>query len=93
MRAIWNDQVIAESDATIVVEGNYYFPRESILSTFYRDSDKTSTCFWKGLARYKHIEVNGEINQDAAWYYPDPKPKAENIKGYFAFWKGVVVKE
>ena len=91
MQAIWNNQVIAESDETIVVEGNHYFPPQSIKSEFYIDSDKTSSCFWKGTAEYKHIVVNGETNSDACWHYPSPKTKAENIKGYFAFWRGVKI--
>ena len=91
MQAIWNNQVIAESDETIVVEGNHYFPPQSIKSEFYIDSDKTSSCFWKGTAEYKHIVVNGETNSDACWHYPSPKTKAENIKGYFAFWRGVEI--
>ena len=91
MQALWNKQVIAESDETIVVEGNHYFPPQSIKSEFYIDSDKTSSCFWKGTAEYKHIVVNGETNSDACWHYPSPKAKAENIKGYFAFWRGVEI--
>jgi len=91
MQAIWNDQVIAESDNTIVVENNHYFPPDSIKSEFFQPSDKQSSCFWKGTASYYHLSVNGETNQDAAWYYPEPKAKAENIKGYVAFWRGVEV--
>jgi len=92
MRAIWNNQVIAESDETIVVENNHYFPPDSIKSEFFQSSDKHSSCFWKGTASYYHLSVKGETNQDAAWYYPEPKTKAENIKGYVAFWRGVEVK-
>ncbi len=90
-KAIWNDTVLAESDEVIIVEGNSYFPPDSIHSEYFSDSDTHSSCFWKGTASYYTIDVNGEINQDAAWYYPEPKPKAENIKNYVAFWKGVEV--
>ncbi len=88
-RAEWNGAVLAESDDCEVVEGNIYFPRESLHQQYFRDSSTTSRCFWKGTASYYDIEVNGEINKDAAWYYPDPKQKANAIKDYVAFWKGV----
>jgi len=91
MRAYWNDVLIAESDDTIVVEGNHYFPVDSLHIEYFQDSNKTSRCFWKGIAKYKHVVVNDEVNQNACWYYPEPKAKASNIKGYFAFWKGVIV--
>ena len=91
MQALWNNQVIADSDKTIVVVGNHYFPPEAINKRYFKDSDKTTSCFWKGTANYKHIVVNGENNPDAAWYYPEPKDKAMNIKGYYAFWRGVVI--
>jgi uncharacterized protein (DUF427 family) len=91
MKAIWNDQVIAESDNTVVVEGNHYFPLESVKQEFLRESDKTSGCFWKGTANYHSIEVNGEVNKDAAWYYSDPLEAAENIRDRVAFWGGVQV--
>ncbi len=91
MQALWNNQVIADSDKTIVVEGNHYFPPEALNKRYFKDSDKTTSCFWKGTANYKHIVVNGENNPDAAWYYPEPKDKAMNIKGYYAFWRGVVI--
>lgn len=91
MQAYWNNQLIAESEETIKVEGNSYFPPESLNLSFFTDSDKTSSCFWKGKASYKNIVVNGEINKDACWYYANPKSKAENIKGYFAFWRGVKI--
>jgi len=91
MKAIWNKTVIAESDKTIVLEGNHYFPLESIKSEYFENSDTQSTCPWKGLANYKNIVVNGEINKDAAWYYPKPKDAAKIITGYFAFWKGVKI--
>ena len=93
MKAIWNDQVIAESEETIVVEGNHYFPPETVDKSYLAPSQKTSTCPWKGEASYYHLEVNGEHNQDAAWYYPEPKEAAKKIAGYVAFWKGVEVKE
>lgn len=91
VKAVWKDVVLAESDNTEVVEGNHYFPPQSIHSEFFTDSDTTSHCPWKGQASYYTIDVNGETNKDAAWYYPEPKQEAENIKGYIAFWKGVVV--
>tara|TARA_R110000782_G_scaffold13730_12_gene40318 strand:+ start:580 stop:864 length:285 start_codon:yes stop_codon:yes gene_type:complete len=92
-KAIWNEVVIAESDVFEKVEGNIYFPSDSINKEYFKQSDKHSICFWKGKASYYDIEVNGETNKDAAWYYPDPKSKAENIKDYVAFWKGVEVEE
>lgn len=92
-KAIWNDVVIAESDSFERVEGNIYFPADSINKEYFKQSDKQTTCFWKGKASYYDIEVNGKTNKDAAWYYPEPKSKAENIKDYVAFWKGVVVTE
>ena len=89
MKAIWNNQVIAESDQTVVIEGNHYFPRESVKKEFLKDSDTHSTCPWKGQASYYSILVDGELNKDAAWYYPDPKSAASVIKDRIAFWKGV----
>ena len=91
MRAIWNDAVLAESDDTIVVEGNHYFPQHSINKEYFQDSDNHSTCPWKGEASYYDIVVEEQTNPAAAWYYPDPKPAASQIKDYFAFWKGVEV--
>ncbi len=91
MKAIWNDQLLAESDATVVVEGNHYFPADSIDAQFFKDSATTSGCPWKGTASYKSIEVDGKTNPDAAWYYPEPKDAAAEIKGRYAFWKGVEV--
>ncbi|HAH37206.1 MAG TPA: hypothetical protein DEQ87_00675 [Algoriphagus sp.] len=91
MKAIWNNQVIAESDQTVVIEGNHYFPRESVKKEFLKDSDTHSTCPWKGQASYYSILVDGELNKDAAWYYPDPKSAASVIKDRIAFWKGVKV--
>ncbi len=90
-KAIWNDAVIAESDKTETVEGNLYFPPDSIKREYFENSELHSTCPWKGIASYYSLKVNGETNRDAAWYYPDPKPEAANIKGYIAFWRGVKV--
>lgn len=92
MQAIWNGQLIAESEETIVVEGNHYFPPSSINRTYLADSDYESTCPWKGQASYYSLEVDGKSNKNAAWYYPAPKEKATQIKDYVAFWKGVDVK-
>lgn len=89
--ATWNGTTIAQSDETIVVEGNHYFPPQSVDMALLEDSDTRSHCPWKGEASYKTIVVNGERNADAVWYYPAPKEKAAQIKGYFAFWKGVKV--
>ncbi|MFT7491536.1 MAG: hypothetical protein ACI80S_001127 [Pseudohongiellaceae bacterium] len=91
MKAVWNNTVIAESDATVIVEGNHYFPLASVNQRYCQPSAKTSSCFWKGSASYFTLEVDGEQNIDAAFYYAEPKAKAENIKGYVAFWRGVVV--
>jgi uncharacterized protein (DUF427 family) len=92
MQAIWNGRVIAQSDATEVVEGNHYFPVGAIKGEFFRHSPTHSNCPWKGVASYYTLEVDGKANPDAAWYYPDPKPAAKNIAGHIAFWKGVEVK-
>ncbi|MPR32274.1 DUF427 domain-containing protein [Salmonirosea aquatica] len=92
MKATWNNQTIAESDDTIVVENNHYFPIESVKSEFLKESDTHSVCPWKGTASYYSLEVEGKANKDAAWYYPHPKEAAKNIAGYVAFWKGVEVK-
>ncbi|MDH3710626.1 MAG: DUF427 domain-containing protein [Cyclobacteriaceae bacterium] len=91
MKAIWNDQVLAESDQTIVIEGNHYFPPDSVKWEFFEKSDTHSVCPWKGQASYHHVMVNGQNNPDAAWYYPDPKEAAKGFKDYIAFWKGVEV--
>jgi len=93
MKATWNGQILAESDNTVVVENNHYFPADSINKEFFIDSDHQTTCPWKGLASYKSIEVDGKVNENAAWYYPDPKEAAKEIKDHFAFWKGVEVSE
>ncbi|MFO7031657.1 hypothetical protein B9T07_17125 [Limnospira fusiformis CCALA 023] len=90
-KAIWNGVVIAESDNCEVVEGNQYFPPDSIKQEYFRNSDTHTTCGWKGVASYYTLEVEGELNKDAAWYYPSPKPAAQNIEGYIAFWRGVKV--
>ena len=91
MIAKWNDHIIAESDATVVVEGNHYFPLNSVRQDYLRDSDLTSVCGWKGTAQYYSLEVDGDVNADAAWYYPQPKSAAAEIAGHVAFWKGVQV--
>ena len=93
MKAIWNDQVIAESDNTKVVENNHYFPADSIKQEYYKDSSTQSNCPWKGVASYYTLEVDGKENKDAAWYYPDTKHAAKEIEGHVAFWKGVDVVE
>ena len=91
MKATWKGKVIAESDDTVVVENNHYFPLESLDRDLVRDSDTTTVCPWKGTANYYHIVVDGETNRDAAWYYAEPKDAAANIRGRVAFWKGVDV--
>lgn len=90
-KAIWNGVVLAESDQCEVVEGNCYFPPDSIHPQYFQPSNTNTVCGWKGTASYYTIVVDGQTNPDAAWYYPDPKSRAENIKGYIAFWKGVKV--
>lgn len=91
MKAQWKGAVLAESDRTIVVENNHYFPPESVDRAFFKDSDKHTVCSWKGDCSYYTVEVNGERNVDAAWYYPAPKDAAKEITNYVAFWKGVEV--
>lgn len=93
VKAVWKDKVIAETDNFEIVEGNYYFPPDSVNREYIKESDTQSTCPWKGLARYYDVVVGEEINKDAAWYYPDPKPAASKIKNYVAFWKGVEIQE
>lgn len=88
-RAIWNHVVIAESDDTVVVEGNHYFPADSVADTYLAPSDRHSVCYWKGIASYYDVVVDGETNPAAAWFYPDPSPAAAQIKDRIAFWKGV----
>ncbi len=93
MKAIWNNQVIAHSNQTREVEGNQYFPADSIQSDFFEESTTHSTCPWKGKASYYTLSVDGKKNKDAAWYYPSTKDAAKEIEGYVAFWKGVEVLE
>ncbi len=90
-KAVWNGAVIAESDKCQVVEGNYYFPPDAINRQYFQDSNTHTTCPWKGVASYYSIQVDGQVNKDAAWYYPATKDKAKHIEGYVAFWKGVKV--
>jgi uncharacterized protein (DUF427 family) len=91
MKAIWSEAVIAESDNTVVVEGNHYFPADSVNKEYLQNSSKHSTCPWKGEASYYDVVVDGQVNKDAAWYYPDPKPAAAEIRDRVAFWRGVKV--
>jgi uncharacterized protein (DUF427 family) len=91
MKAIWNNTVIAESSDTVVVEGNHYFPRESVNSDYLEDSATHTVCPWKGTASYYSIKVADAVNKDAAWYYPEPKDAAAQIRGRVAFWRGVKV--
>ena len=93
MKAIWNDTVIAESDQFEIVEGNVYFPPDAIKQEFFKASETTSVCPWKGTASYYTVSVDGQDNPDAAWFYPDPKPEAANIKDHVAFWNGVNVEQ
>lgn len=92
-RAIWNNTVIAESEKTVVIEGNHYFPEEAIKKEFFKDSDTHTTCPCKGIASYYSLEVDGQTNKDAAWYYPKTSELAKSIEGKVAFWKGVQVVE
>lgn len=91
MKATWNGAILAESDDTVVVEGNHYFPDDSLQKQFFQPSDHTSMCPWKGTANYYSVEVGGKLNENAAWYYAEPKEAAANIRGRVAFWKGVIV--
>jgi uncharacterized protein (DUF427 family) len=91
MKATWNGTVIAESDDTVVIEGNHYFPAESLHTEYVRESSRTTHCPWKGQARYVSLVVDGAENTDAAWYYPQPKKAAERLAGRYAFWRGVTV--
>jgi len=93
MKAIWNDTVVADSDKTVVVEGNHYFPPETINRDYLQQSSTHTTCPWKGEASYYNVVVNGQVNKDAAWYYPEPKDAAAEIKNHVAFWRGVKVEE
>ncbi len=91
MKAVWNDQVIAESNDIVTVENNAYFPASALKQEFVRPSSHTSVCGWKGTARYYSLDVGGKVNADAVWYYPEPKAAAAEIRGRVAFWKGVKV--
>lgn len=91
MKAIWNGAVIAESDDTVVIEGNHYFPVDSIKKEYFAESNTQTSCPWKGIASYHSVKVDGKENADAAWYYPEPKEAAKVIKDRVAFWKGVEV--
>ncbi len=91
MKAIWNNAVLADSDNTVVVEGNHYFPADSISRQYFQESGTHTTCPWKGEASYYNVIVEGNENKDAAWYYPEPKPDAAQIKDRIAFWRGVKV--
>jgi uncharacterized protein (DUF427 family) len=90
-RATWNGSVIAESDDTVVVEGNHYFPADSVNREYLVDSTHHTVCHWKGVASYYDVAVDGDVNRGAAWYYPDPSPAASQIAGYIAFWRGVAL--
>lgn len=91
VKAQWHGAVIADSDDTVVVEGNHYFPRDAVRADLLDDSATTTVCPWKGTAHYHSLRVDGEVNRDAAWYYPEPKPAAAEIRDRIAFWKGVEV--
>ncbi len=91
MKAIWNGATLAESDKTVVIEGNHYFPADAINKEFFRASDTHTVCPWKGTASYYDVVASGETNKDAAWFYPSPKTEAKEIENYVAFWKGVEV--
>lgn len=93
MKAIWNNTIIAESNETKVIENNHYFPRESVKLEFLKPSNTSSRCFWKGVASYYHVEVNGKLNENAAWYYPETSYAAKPIEDYVAFWKGIKVEK
>lgn len=93
VRAVWNGAIIAESDATVKVEGNHYFPESSVNPEYLERSGHHSFCGWKGEASYYTLVVNGQRNQDAAWYYAEPKPRAEQIRHHVAFWHGVAIEE
>ncbi len=93
MKAVWNGEVIAQSDSTVVVEGNHYFPPDSVEKDHLEPSSTTTVCPWKGTAHYYNVAVAGQENRDAAWYYPDPKEAAAEIRNHIAFWRGVDVVE
>lgn len=91
MKAIFNGEIIAESNDTIIIEGNHYFPPSSLKKEFFKESTTHSTCPWKGYASYFTVDVNGTTNKGVVWYYPEPSDRAKEIKGYVAFWNGVKV--
>ena len=91
MKAIWNGITLADSDETVVVEGNHYFPADAINSEYFQESSSHTVCPWKGVASYYDVVVNGDVNRNAAWFYPSPSEAAKNIEGYIAFWYGVRV--
>ena len=93
MKAVWNGAILAESNNTLVVESNHYFPPDSLNRAFLRPSQTTTHCSWKGEAHYLTVEVDGKTNEDAAWYYPEPKEAAKKIRGMVAFWHGVEIQE
>ena len=93
MRAIWNGRVLAESERSESVEGNVYFPPQSVRREFLRESSTRTVCPWKGVAHYYSLEVDGKSNPDAAWYYPEPKPAASKIRDHVAFWRGVTIEK
>ncbi len=92
-KAIWNGVVLAESDETIMVEGNHYFPPDSINPAYFNESNHHTRCHWKGLASYYNVQADGQVNSNAAWYYPEPSEKAEHISNYVAFWHGVKIED
>ncbi|WP_190990821.1 DUF427 domain-containing protein [Pseudarthrobacter sulfonivorans] len=91
VKAVWNGKVVAESEETVVVEGNHYFPRDAVNAGYLRDSELYSVCPWKGQASYHTLEVDGKLNVDAAWYYPQTTTQAKPIEGRIAFWRGVTI--
>jgi uncharacterized protein (DUF427 family) len=93
MKATWNGVVLAESDKTVIVEGNHYFPSDSIKKEYFLDSSTHTICPWKGEASYYNVVVEGQVNKDAAWYYAQPKPAADEIRNRVAFWRGIKVEE
>lgn len=93
MKATWNGATLAESDNTVVVEGNQYFPPDSVNKEYFQPSSTHTTCPWKGEASYRNVVVDGQVNKDAAWFYPEPKPAAAEIKDHVAFWRGVKVED
>ncbi len=93
MKAIWNGKVIAESNETVVIEGNHYFPKDSIKTEYFKESETNTVCPWKGTASYYTVDVDGSQNADAAWYYPEASDLAKQIENYVAFWRGVEVTE